>query len=419
MVPLRTLATVVMLFGLTRCAALLVNTPGGTVLYYHLAAQFGPQDFDTGVRNGAIAALPYDLCNPSNQNLTGLIVAIYRGNCTFFRKAVVAQEMGASAAIIASLFGDSRDTGGYGPLALIVMSAPSGVDPNSILIPTVSVSWYTFLAVVSALTPTPVNGSIPQPATLQLNNQGQIYVNDEWLTSQSLKMLTILILVLPAGWLACFLVYWIRGRCRRQIARARRTQVAVSIPLVEYNRSMHASSSSKTSSDKSASNGTIARLPSDKKDMDKSPGTVTTTTPSSTTAALSATTSTASTELKVPTVAAPVLPLPSTASSTSTAPSSGGRRIHNEACAVCLEDFVDGVRIKVLPCDHGFHPACIDPWLNERSELCPICKQSIVTTAAAAAVHAPAAGCCGDGICGCLSRRGGAMSFHRVGDNNV
>jgi len=55
------------------------------------------------------------------------------------------------------------------------------------------------------------------------------------------------------------------------------------------------------------------------------------------------------------------------------------RQVHNENCAICLDDFVEGSRIKVLPCKHGFHATCIDPWLNERSDLCPICKTSILT----------------------------------------
>jgi len=49
----------------------------------------------------------------------------------------------------------------------------------------------------------------------------------------------------------------------------------------------------------------------------------------------------------------------------------------NENCAVCLDDFAPGVPVKVLPCHHGFHPSCIDPWLVTSSELCPMCKQSV------------------------------------------
>lgn len=58
-------------------------------------------------------------------------------------------------------------------------------------------------------------------------------------------------------------------------------------------------------------------------------------------------------------------------------PVPNGPHVHNDACAICLEDFHDQETIKALPCDHGFHEACINPWLNERSDKCPICKQSI------------------------------------------
>eukprot|EP00456_Euglypha_rotunda_P027622 TRINITY_DN22043_c0_g1_i15.p1 TRINITY_DN22043_c0_g1~~TRINITY_DN22043_c0_g1_i15.p1 ORF type:complete len:299 (-),score=16.37 TRINITY_DN22043_c0_g1_i15:78-974(-) len=61
----------------------------------------------------------------------------------------------------------------------------------------------------------------------------------------------------------------------------------------------------------------------------------------------------------------------------STSDSSSTRLVHNESCAICLEDFTEGDKVKVLPCKHGFHSACIDPWLNEKSDLCPICKTSI------------------------------------------
>jgi len=53
-------------------------------------------------------------------------------------------------------------------------------------------------------------------------------------------------------------------------------------------------------------------------------------------------------------------------------------RIHNETCPICLDDFVEGRNVKILPCKHGFHSECVDPWLNDRSDLCPICKKSII-----------------------------------------
>ena len=50
-------------------------------------------------------------------------------------------------------------------------------------------------------------------------------------------------------------------------------------------------------------------------------------------------------------------------------------------CVICLEKFVDGDRLRVLPCDHSFHVGCIDRWLSgSHSHIecftsgCPTCK---------------------------------------------
>eukprot|EP01084_Bolivina_argentea_P131897 232745_1 len=50
---------------------------------------------------------------------------------------------------------------------------------------------------------------------------------------------------------------------------------------------------------------------------------------------------------------------------------------HNDSCAICLEDFELNEELRLLPCNHGYHMKCIDPWLHKQSELCPMCKQSI------------------------------------------
>lgn len=56
-------------------------------------------------------------------------------------------------------------------------------------------------------------------------------------------------------------------------------------------------------------------------------------------------------------------------------------------CPICLGEFVDGEKVRVLPkCHHGFHVKCIDIWLALHSS-CPTCRQSLLeqnTTAAAA-----------------------------------
>lgn len=46
-------------------------------------------------------------------------------------------------------------------------------------------------------------------------------------------------------------------------------------------------------------------------------------------------------------------------------------------CPICLDDFVHGeTHVRELPCNHIFHPECIDGFLRENSSLCPMCKKS-------------------------------------------
>lgn len=46
-----------------------------------------------------------------------------------------------------------------------------------------------------------------------------------------------------------------------------------------------------------------------------------------------------------------------------------------ETCAICLEDYEEEETLRLLPCRHGFHAACIDQWLMTRSPCCPVCKR--------------------------------------------
>ncbi|KAF2019620.1 hypothetical protein BU24DRAFT_419233 [Aaosphaeria arxii CBS 175.79] len=43
-------------------------------------------------------------------------------------------------------------------------------------------------------------------------------------------------------------------------------------------------------------------------------------------------------------------------------------------CSICTDDFEKGQDIRVLPCDHKFHPECVDPWLLNVSGTCPLCR---------------------------------------------
>lgn len=43
-------------------------------------------------------------------------------------------------------------------------------------------------------------------------------------------------------------------------------------------------------------------------------------------------------------------------------------------CSICTEDFNKGEEVRVLPCNHKFHPVCVDPWLLNVSGTCPLCR---------------------------------------------
>ncbi|KAL9032552.1 MAG: hypothetical protein Q9180_006436 [Flavoplaca navasiana] len=50
------------------------------------------------------------------------------------------------------------------------------------------------------------------------------------------------------------------------------------------------------------------------------------------------------------------------------------------ACSVCTDDFTKGQDVRVLPCNHKFHPECIDPWLLNVSGTCPMCRTDLRPT---------------------------------------
>ncbi|KAI7312747.1 hypothetical protein KC315_g11902, partial [Hortaea werneckii] len=75
-----------------------------------------------------------------------------------------------------------------------------------------------------------------------------------------------------------------------------------------------------------------------------------------------------------------------TATSSSTSPNTptqpAPHDLDNQGCSICTDDFEIGQDQRVLPCNHRFHPACIDPWLLNVSGTCPLCRIDLRPTQA-------------------------------------
>ncbi|XP_059956494.1 E3 ubiquitin-protein ligase RLIM-like [Mesoplodon densirostris] len=48
-----------------------------------------------------------------------------------------------------------------------------------------------------------------------------------------------------------------------------------------------------------------------------------------------------------------------------------------KACSICLTEYTENSKLRILPCSHEYHIHCIDRWLSENST-CPICRRQVV-----------------------------------------
>ena len=57
-----------------------------------------------------------------------------------------------------------------------------------------------------------------------------------------------------------------------------------------------------------------------------------------------------------------------------------GDEVHWETCCICLDDYVVGDKLRILPCGHAYHMKCIDPWLLKNKRVCPQCRKKVSST---------------------------------------
>lgn len=49
-----------------------------------------------------------------------------------------------------------------------------------------------------------------------------------------------------------------------------------------------------------------------------------------------------------------------------------------DTCPICLNEYEEGEKMRILPCEHAYHVECIDKWLLRNNRFCPVCKRRVL-----------------------------------------
>lgn len=49
-----------------------------------------------------------------------------------------------------------------------------------------------------------------------------------------------------------------------------------------------------------------------------------------------------------------------------------------DTCPICLNEYEEGDKMRILPCEHAYHVECIDKWLLRNNRFCPVCKRRVL-----------------------------------------
>ncbi|KAM7471998.1 hypothetical protein LguiA_010181 [Lonicera macranthoides] len=48
-----------------------------------------------------------------------------------------------------------------------------------------------------------------------------------------------------------------------------------------------------------------------------------------------------------------------------------------QQCYICLSEYEEGDKVRILPCHHEYHMSCVDKWLKEINGVCPVCRCNV------------------------------------------